>query len=123
MGSFKDIKAGCGSRKRYAVGGRVSSSRQGPKTVINIVTPAAAPGGGMPAGAAPGAPPAPPMGNSPSPAGAPVPPAAAAMALNQMQGKPGGPGGFKRGGRVQKAGAEGGLGRLQKTAAAKARKK
>lgn len=51
------------------------------------------------------------MGNSPSPAGPPVPPAAAAMALSQMQGKPGVPGAFKRGGRVL-GGVSSGNGRL-----------
>ncbi len=95
MASFKDIKAGCGSRRRYADGGAVSSERKGSKTVINIVTP--------PAAAAASAPPVPPMPNSPSPSEAPVPPAAAAMALGQMQGKPGAPGAFARGGRVSDA--------------------
>lgn len=127
MTNYSSIKKGvkkkfaCGGTARYADGGLVSSSRKGAKTVINIVTPPAAPVGGMPApGAAPVAPPAAPMGNSPSPAGPPVPPAAAAMALGQMQGKPGAPGAFKRGGRVKlTAGAESGLGRLQASRAAK----
>lgn len=122
MTSYSDIRKSCGSRKRFAVGGRVSKSKQGAKTVINIVTPPAA--GGTPA--AMSAPPAAPMGNSPSPAGPPVPPAAAAMALGQMQGKPGMPGAFACGGRVKRkvgglvkhtAGAESGLGRLQATRA------
>ena len=105
MASYKDIKASCPSRNKYADGGRVASSRQGAKTVINVVVPPSAPGGGMP-------PPPVPMGNSPSPAGPAVPPAAAAMALGQMQGKPGMPGAFARGGRV-KGGAASGVGRLQ----------
>lgn len=109
MASYKDIKAGCGSRKRYADGGRVTSERKGAKTVINIIAP-----GGTPA-----APPVPPMGNSPSPQAAPVPPAAAQLALSQMQGKPNA---FRNGGAVPKGkglknsqgGAGGGKGRLAK---------
>ena len=114
MASMKQIKAKC-SRGKYASGGRIPGGT-GKPTVINInVPPPAAPV------QPPMAPPPPPMG-APSPAGGGVPPEAAAMALSQMQGKPGAPGAFKRGGRV-KGGAEGGLGRLEKAAAAKAKRK
>lgn len=112
MPSMKQLKAKC-ARGKYASGGRVAAERKGAKTVINIIQPPTAP-------APPAAPmpPAPPMG-APSPgAGPAVPPEAAAMALNQMQGKPGAPGAFKRGGRV-KGGAEGGIGRLEKSTAAR----
>ena len=113
MASFNEIRKGCGSRKRYADGGSVSSERKGSKTVVNIIT--------QPPAAVPAMPPAAPMGNSPSPAGPPVPPGAAAMALGQMQGKPGAPGAFKHGGTVRgkqltnaSGGAAGGKGRLRK---------
>lgn len=120
-GKYCDIRAGTrgnkysggkSTRAGYAAGGRVEASRQGAKTVINVVVPPST--GNV---AAPSGPAAAPMPSAPAPA--PVPPQAAAMALGQMQGKPGMPGAFARGGRV-KGGAEGGLGRLQKAAAAKA---
>lgn len=107
------------SRGKYASGGRVADASGRPaRTVVNIVVP----NGGTPQAAPAG--PAMPPANSPSTGGAPVPPAAAAMALGQMQGKPGMPGAFKRGGRVKCAdggqltnasgGAAGGKGRLRK---------
>ena len=111
----KSNKGKYGSRARYADGGSVSSERKGGKTVINIVTPQAAPAPAM-------APAAAPMGNSPSPAGAqPVPPAAMGMALDKMQGKPGAPGAFANGGKGKQltnasGGASGGKGRLRKAA-------
>jgi hypothetical protein len=108
LSNYSKIRKDC-SRSKYASGGRVASSRQGAKTVINVMTPP--PVSGMPtAPALPAPPAAPPSPAGPPPAG-PVPPEAAAMALNQMQGKPGGPGGFKRGGRVV-GGAASGIGRL-----------
>ena len=120
MASYKEIKAGCPSRKRYADGGSVTKEKRGSKTIVNVITtqPAA---GGMPA---PVAPPVAPMGNSPSPAGSPVPPEAAAMALGTMQGKPGAPGAFRDGGKVApipaRGGADSGVGRKkQATRAAK----
>lgn len=118
MPSYSKIRKST-ARGKYAAGGRVADASGRPaKTVVNIVVP----NGGTPQ-AAPAGPAAPPV-TSPSPAGAPVPPAAAAMALGQMQGKPGMPGAFKRGGRVKCAdggqltnasgGAAGGKGRLRK---------
>jgi hypothetical protein len=110
------------SRNKYAAGGRVAvpGKTKAARTTINIIVP---PSGGMPApGMAPAAPPA----VSPSPAaGQPVPPAAAQMALSALQGKPGAPGAFARGGRVKCAdgGAASGVGRLENAAKAKRRGK
>lgn len=115
MPSYNEIRKGC-ARSKYARGGRVGKDAKTGRTVINIVVPPAS-GTPAPAQAAPAPAPLPPSG------GAPVPPQAAAMALNQMQGKPGMPGAFARGGRVtapkprpstRKAGAGSGVGRLQK---------
>jgi hypothetical protein len=108
MPSYSDIRKST-VRGKYASGGRVADASGRPaKTVVNIVVP----GGGMPQAAPAGPAPAPAI--SPS-GGAPVPPQAAAMALGQMQGKPGMPGAFKRGGRVKCAdgGAASGEGRLE----------
>lgn len=116
MSKYAEIRKST-ARGKYASGGRVADASGRPaKTVVNIVVP----NGGTPQ-AAPAAPAAAPV-TSPS-GGAPVPPQAAAMALNQMQGKPGMPGAFKRGGRVKCAdgGAASGVGRLEN--AAKQRRK
>lgn len=111
MGSYSNIKANCGSRKRYADGGRISKTKQGGKVVVNVISsPPVA--GGMP----PAPPQAAPMGNSPSPAGPPVPPQAAQAMLSGISGKP--PGMFASGGRV-KGGAESGVGRAAQAAKAK----
>ncbi len=120
MPSYSDLRKGCATSK-YARGGRVGKDSKG-RTVVNVVLPQPAapmsPVGGMPAPAAPA--PAVPSGGAAAPSGGMMPPAAATMAINHMQGKPGGPGGFARGGRVTvKGGAESGLGRLQKAAKAK----
>lgn len=130
MASYSQIrkKASVG---KYARGGRVE--KKGARTVINVIVPPSQGAAPMPAPAA-----APP----PAPSGPPVPPAAAAMALNQMQGKPGMPGAFARGGRIpgpspkkggtipakpsptsKKDGASSGEGRLQKITTAKRTKK
>lgn len=114
MSKYSEIKGQCGSRKRYADGGRVATKRAGGKTTINIIT-APAPAG-PPPGAMPPAPPPPP----PAPPGGPggMPPAGAAAM--QAMGAGGPPMGFKRGGRVGKqltnasGGAAGGKGRLRK---------
>src|SRR5262245_25022882 len=115
MGDFRSLKGKASKKyrssttKAYARGGRVAPDAPGKRTVINInVAPAAAPE----AAAAPAMPPAPP----PVP---PVPPASGGAGPAAMSALgAGGPPAFKKGGRV-KAGAEGGLGRLQKTAQAK----
>lgn len=112
MSKYAEIRKST-ARGKYASGGRVADASGRPaKTVVNIVVP----GGGMPQ-AAPAGPVAPAPANSPS-GGMPVPPQAAAMALNQMQGKPGMPGAFRRGGRVKCAdgGAASGVGRLENAA-------
>jgi len=110
MSKYSDIKGQCGSRKRYADGGRIATKKAGGKTVINIITTPA------PAGPPP-MPPAPPPPPPPGPPAGGMPPAGAA-AMQAM----GSPPPFRAGGRV-KGGAEGELGRLQKTAAAKAKRK
>jgi hypothetical protein len=108
MGNYSEIKGKCASRKRYADGGRVSTTKKGGKTVINIITapaPAAAP-------PAPAPVPPPPM----APAGPPMPPQAGPAALKALgAGGPPAMGQFKRGGRV-KAGAASGEGRLRNAA-------
>lgn len=115
MSKYSEIKGQCGSRKRYADGGRVATKRAGGKTTINIIT--------APPGAAPAPIPAPPP--PPAPPGGPggMPPAGAAAM--QAMGAGGPPAGFKRGGRVGKqltnasGGAAGGKGRLRKARIAK----
>lgn len=101
------------AKGKYAAGGRVAATKNGGKTVINIIT---APAG--PAGAPPGAAPAPIPAPPPPPAG-PMPPAGA-QAMQALGA--GAPPAFKRGGRV-KGGAASGEGRLDNAAAQKRAKR
>ncbi len=114
--SYADIRKAArkSHSNHYAAGGTVGKGGKRPAgTVINVIQqpPAAAPA------AAPG--PVPPMGApSPMPAG-PVPPIAGNAALGAM----GAPPALKTGGRVKMtAGAESGLGRLQKSRNAAAKR-
>lgn len=112
MATYRDVRNQC-ARGKYANGGRIAKRTAKPTVInINVQPPVSAPASvPVSPSAAPQSPPA-----MPSPGA--VPPQAAALALNQMQGKPQPPG-FNRGGRVQ-GGAESGVGRLQK---AKGKKK
>jgi len=96
VSNYGKLRGECAGGK-YARGGRVGKDKRG-RTVINIVVP---PSGASGMQGAPGPAPAPAAPAPSGAAGAPMmPPPAAAMALNQMQGKPQAPG-FKRGGRVR----------------------
>jgi len=120
MSKYSEIKGKAsakykaGGGKCYADGGRVATKRAGGKTTINIITAPAAPTGPV-AAPMPPAPPPPPPG--PPPGAAAMPPGGAA-AMKAM----GAPPPFAKGGRV-KGGAEGGLGRLAKAAAARGNRK
>jgi hypothetical protein len=115
--SYADIKRAArkGHSNKYAAGGAVGKGGKRPATVINVIQ--------QPAAAAPAAAPVPvpPMGApSPMPAGPGpgVPPIAGNAALGAM----GAPPALKTGGRVKMtAGAESGVGRLQKARNARAK--
>jgi hypothetical protein len=118
MGNYSAIKSKASDKykvkNRYADGGRVSAKKSGSKTVVNVIVPPSGPAAPMP----PAPPAMPPM--PPAPPAMPPAQGAGMAGIKAMQG-------FKCGGRVKraaggrvKAGAESGLGRLEKAKAAKA---